>query len=41
MSVPFQPYTINSNTGQEFVVNTVETDLDAMGLKQTDLTIAF
>lgn len=35
----FSTITINSNTGQEFVVNTVETNLDAMGLKQTTLTM--
>lgn len=35
----FSTITINSNTGQEFVVNTVDTNLDAIGLKQTTLTM--
>ncbi len=30
---------ITGNSGQEIVLNTVETDLDAVGLQQTDLTL--
>ncbi len=35
----FSSITINSNTGDEFAVNTIETDLEALGLKDTDLIL--
>jgi hypothetical protein len=35
----FSTITISGATGQEFVVNTVEVDLDAIGLKETELIL--
>ncbi|WP_142785176.1 outer membrane protein transport protein [Changchengzhania lutea] len=35
----FSTITISSSTGQEFVSNTVEVDLDALDLKETDLIL--
>jgi len=35
----FSTITISSTTGQEFAVNTINTDLQAMGLLETDLVI--
>ena len=35
----FSTITINSSTGQEFVLNTIETDLEASGLLETDLVM--
>lgn len=35
----FSTITISSTTGQEFVINTINTDLEAMGLLETDLVI--
>ncbi|MGE5944242.1 MAG: hypothetical protein ACM31G_07880, partial [Flavobacteriales bacterium] len=35
----FSTITISPSTGQEFVNNTVDVDLDQMGLKQTDLVL--
>ncbi|WP_445738231.1 hypothetical protein [Mariniflexile sp.] len=35
----FSTITINSSTGQEFVLNTIETDLEASGLKETNLVL--
>lgn len=35
----FSTITINSSTGQEFAFNTIESDLEASGLKETDLVL--
>ena len=35
----FSAITINSTTGQEFAINTIEADLEAAGLKETDLVL--
>ena len=35
----FSTVTINSTTGQEFAINTIETDLEAIGLLETDLVL--
>ncbi|MGK0253663.1 MAG: hypothetical protein ACI9OE_001137 [Mariniflexile sp.] len=35
----FSTITINSSTGQEFVLNTIEADLEASGLLETDLVM--
>ncbi|MCF7567594.1 hypothetical protein L3X37_04345 [Sabulilitoribacter arenilitoris] len=35
----FSTITINSSTGQEFAFNTIELDLEASGLKETDLVL--
>lgn len=35
----FSTITINSNSGQEFVVNTIEADLQSVGLLETDLIL--
>ncbi|WP_341217220.1 hypothetical protein, partial [uncultured Wocania sp.] len=35
----FSTITINPTTGQEFTINTIELDLEASGLKETDLII--
>src|SRR5690606_11244366 len=31
--------TISATTGQEFIINTIQSDLDANGLRETDLTL--
>ncbi|TNJ41258.1 hypothetical protein KFZ70_01795 [Tamlana fucoidanivorans] len=35
----FSTITVNSNTGQEFAINTVNVDLEALGLLETDLVL--
>ncbi|MFD1614675.1 hypothetical protein [Gelatiniphilus marinus] len=35
----FSTISINQNTGQEFTINTIELDLEAIGLKDTDLIL--
>lgn len=35
----FSTITINANTGQEFAINSIEADLEAIGLKETELIL--